>query len=315
MIIKIENTQSKYSNDIIYKVIKKLLNNDDLTYRGKEIPNYVRLMLIADIVKEITSQELYISTFKLFKKDISTILDNFDKLELLERVLIHNNAPAELSVRIRSYYLSVFIKYDCFLKTLSGTGIKTEELIIYTELENSIYTNIDEIETFFKKSVFLNGINTIPGDTRVQVIGKIINDLSGKEYLEDIDYRGEIKYLNTIKERTFEIQKEVSVNENPFPKVFCGADEKNYLLFKIYSERYIIDRYADYSFLIQKMKKEERIIPITHSKLMEWLFENDFISEKTHQEFLNKESFSTKYSSAGRENNYNLIVKEIFELK
>lgn len=100
--------------------------------------------------------------------------------------------------------------------------------------------------------------------------------------------------------------------ENPYPDIFTGIDNKNYLIFKSFTEKYIIDRYNDFSFIIQKMKNEKRITRISHFDLMKWLRENNFISENTFETFIKKGTFTTKaLQKAERQNSYDLIIIDI----
>lgn len=122
--------------------------------------------------------------------------------------------------------------------------------------------------------------------------------------------------LNSIEKKIDELyinvfDNEILSNANPFPEVFKGDDNTNYLVFKSYTEKYVIDKYADYSFLFQKMKKDNRLHSIQHFYFMKWLKKNIFITEKTFDEFVRKGTFSTKYSSANRLNNYLLVLNDI----
>ncbi|RKE91908.1 hypothetical protein [Ichthyenterobacterium magnum] len=101
--------------------------------------------------------------------------------------------------------------------------------------------------------------------------------------------------------------------ENPYSDIFKGNDNKNFLVFEAYTENHIIDWYSDFSFLFQKMKEENRLHNIKHLYFMEWLKKNNYITEKVFDLLLGKTTFSKKYNSAQRINNYNLIVNDIFK--
>lgn len=125
-------------------------------------------------------------------------------------------------------------------------------------------------------------------------------------------------YLNE-KKRKYPVElsqrKKVFIKEtkNPYTDIFKGDNNTNFLIFKTYTQKHIIDRYADYSFLFQKMIKENRLHKVRHLNFMEWLKTNQFISENVYDEFISKGVFSTKYNSAQRENNYYNVINDLLK--
>lgn len=103
-------------------------------------------------------------------------------------------------------------------------------------------------------------------------------------------------------------------NKNPFPLIFTGSDDKAYNVFMDF-KKIVTDYYPDYSFIFQKMKgKTEMLIEkrCRHKEFMEWLFENKYISETVYLDFIDKESFSTKYDRGMRPTQYNIIKEKYF---
>ncbi len=102
---------------------------------------------------------------------------------------------------------------------------------------------------------------------------------------------------------------------NQHKDIFKGDDDTNFLIFHTFTQKYIIDYYADYSFLFQKMKSknENRLQNVKHKYFMEWLKTNNYISDKVYNDFISQETFSTKYNSAQRENNYNNVISDLLE--
>lgn len=100
-----------------------------------------------------------------------------------------------------------------------------------------------------------------------------------------------------------------NINTYSYPYFFKDQIIFNY--FKSYREGHIIDPYIDYSFLFQKMLDKQFIKNISHKYFMEWLKDNNYISENILDEFLNKENFRTleKSFSNQRDNNFNNIFK------
>lgn len=116
-------------------------------------------------------------------------------------------------------------------------------------------------------------------------------------------------------EKRYTTQETAKESQNPYSEIFKGDDNINFLIFKNYSERYIIDFYADYSFLFQKMKSitENRLHNVKHLDFMIWLKNHNYISEKVYDSFISKGTFSTKYNSAQRENNYYNVINDLLK--
>ncbi|MBG6109344.1 uncharacterized protein YbaR (Trm112 family) [Flavobacterium sp. CG_9.10] len=103
-------------------------------------------------------------------------------------------------------------------------------------------------------------------------------------------------------------------NTNPFPEIFNGDDDKAFNVFNDFAIE-VTDYYLDYSFIFQKMKsKEENLIKSNyrHKSFMNWLLENKFITEKTHNDFFDKETFSSKADKGMRPTRYYSIKNRHF---
>jgi hypothetical protein len=93
---------------------------------------------------------------------------------------------------------------------------------------------------------------------------------------------------------------------NPFPEIFNGDDDRAFNVFKDFAIE-VTDYYLDFSFIFQKMKgKKENLIKSNyrHKTFMKWLLENEFIKEKVYDDFLEKETFSTKADRGMRATRY-----------
>jgi hypothetical protein len=82
--------------------------------------------------------------------------------------------------------------------------------------------------------------------------------------------------------------------------------------FNQYIKLHIIEPYVDYSYLFQRMLNEKIIDKIRHIDFIEWLFINEYITEKTKDEFIKKEGFRSlkKSYSLSRENNFNNVFNK-----
>lgn len=119
--------------------------------------------------------------------------------------------------------------------------------------------------------------------------------------IEDTEKQIDILFIEIF---NFDI---TTIQENPYPKLF--KQTKVFFHFKEYIGKHIVENYVDYSYLFQRMLKEELIYSIKHLDFIKWLHEEKFITEKYYNEFTEKGGFRSlkKSSSTQRENNYNNI--------
>ncbi|WP_224483479.1 hypothetical protein [Robertkochia aurantiaca] len=104
-------------------------------------------------------------------------------------------------------------------------------------------------------------------------------------------------------------------NTNPYPNLFTGQDSTNSDIFREFYTNHIKGRgnsYVQWSFLIQQMREENRILRIPHVNIMEILVEMGYLSQEELQDFVgNKGKFRSldKSSSKKRMEQY-MDVKE-----
>ncbi|WP_371271698.1 hypothetical protein [Flavobacterium sp.] len=79
--------------------------------------------------------------------------------------------------------------------------------------------------------------------------------------------------------------------------------------FNQYLELHIVEPYVDYSYLFQRMLKENIIVRKKHLDFTNWLFTNRYITENIKDLFIEKGSFRSlsKSYSTQRENNFNNV--------
>jgi hypothetical protein len=100
-------------------------------------------------------------------------------------------------------------------------------------------------------------------------------------------------------------------NKNPFSDIFNGDDNKAYKIFKDLADD-VIDCYLDYSFIFQQMiGKSENLIRkrYPHKFFMEWMLNNEFISNNCYTKLFEMGSFSKKANSPARLARYYSIKK------
>lgn len=83
----------------------------------------------------------------------------------------------------------------------------------------------------------------------------------------------------------------VKTEQNPFDNIFTGNDNKTFKLFETFAKYHVLDKFIDFSFIFQQMKYNGYIADIKHLKFMDWLRENEYLSESEHSEFKIEKSF------------------------
>lgn len=183
-----------------------------------------------------------------------------------------------------------------------------DEKVIFEKIKKDDYRG-------FKKEDF----NQLSNEVIKNVIRSFLNhkyvqlrNISGinKNYLQ---YK--LKHFESIYKLKIDRIHDNNRVKNQYEDIFKGDDNANFLIFKTYAEKHIIDFYADYSFLFQKMKSktENRLHNVKHLDFMMWLKNHNYISEKVYDDFIKKGTFSKKYNSAQRENNYNNILNDLLK--
>lgn len=121
-------------------------------------------------------------------------------------------------------------------------------------------------------------------------------------------YKEEHKFILKSEKKNKKKFKEKKHEDNiEWKDIF--KEKSVYKQFIKYAKKHIINRFIDYSFIFQKMKHHEIIHNYTHFKYIDWLRDNNFITDKDYEEFVKNAGFRSlsKSSSEQRENNFNNI--------
>ena len=126
--------------------------------------------------------------------------------------------------------------------------------------------------------------------TTNEVVESLLSDkvYNSKSISELLNTFKEIVLIKIEKKQTEYIPEN---QQNPFPLIFSGIDNKTFTLFETFTKEHVIDPYVDFSFIFQQMKYNGYISDIKHVKFMNWLKENQFINDKEHADFIYQNSF------------------------
>jgi hypothetical protein len=122
-------------------------------------------------------------------------------------------------------------------------------------------------------------------------------------------------YIGFIKDQSIEKHllsrgNNSEVSKNYFSDMFKSNDI--YEKFINYTNKHIIEPYRDYSYLFQRLKKDELIYDMKHKKFIDWLLTQNLISKKDYNTFIDNGGFRSYSKSfhVERENNFNNIFSE-----
>lgn len=118
-------------------------------------------------------------------------------------------------------------------------------------------------------------------------------------------YKEENKFI--LKKKKTEKKNNKHENNIVWKDIF--KEKSTYKQFLKYSKNHIVNGFVDYSYLFQKMKQLELVFNHKHFKYIDWLNENNFITEKDYEEFVKNVGFRSlsKSYSEQRENNFSNI--------
>ena len=146
---------------------------------------------------------------------------------------------------------------------------------------NLLYEILETDQSWLNPEAFADGIKEHPNLFQIefrefQAIQRFFGDFIKDQQVQDLK-----RYLNNLK-----ISRDDKLSYYPF------REQKYFEMFKKYTEQHIIDPFPDYSYLFQRMKKENFIEPIKHKDFMVWLNDGGFISDKWLQNFKDKDTFT-----------------------
>ena len=298
-----------YSNSVSYNlIVKKVLENGT--------PPYKKKLYISQGIKHITDTDLL---NKIIFKLVETSLVDFNDEVVLKfrKELAERNYTEDINTKIRADFLSVFLDYDTKANYYHYLTKQEKPKLTFKIRRKQLIHNYDEVFKFLKKqsAIFhINKIAELPINEQENAYKKAINETTLFHYAKDSkEFKKELKLLKSLKKNIVPNGSQVektSINtklEHPF--IVPNAKE----LFLEYISKYIVEPYVDYSYLFQRLLCEKFITRLTHIQFMDWLAENNYISKKIQDNFIEKRAFRSldKSTSSNRENNFNIVFKSI----
>jgi hypothetical protein len=212
--------------------------------------------------------------------------NHIDKIEFLIKNLINFSNENEFD----------FVLYQSFANENSKTFNRYFALIdnvsdkakIISDLETDFYYFVDEIVSNMLSTRSNNG-SISDGTT---YIAPLIPDTRIRGH--ESNYKQLIElFLNSVEFDLKPQPKPVPENQNPFPLIFTGIDNKAFTLFETFAKRHVLDKFIDFSFIFQQMKFNGYISDIKHLKFMKWLHENNYLTNNEYSFFIEQSTFRT----------------------
>lgn len=263
----------------------------------------------------LTESEELLSIDELLKKRnrlISIVLLNID-IDLVEKFIEPFTEELDINLLLSSEGKNDKIKFYLY---------KLRELNLF--LKNPEYEKL-----LFQSPIVDNSLST---DYNLIIITHYLYDLAVGE-IQYCCLKYNIDFLSICKEVDFdystidcgislyaddkENKKSVSSKINPFSHIFEGDDNRAYNVFEDWANG-ITDSYVDFSFIFQIMISEkENLIKkrYPHLAFMNFLKDNNFITQKEYEDFIKKESFSKKADSPIRLTRYYDIKEKYFPFR
>ena len=303
-IINFKDFVPKFTNQEIHITLKYILSQKkDFEFLGMKVNGISKMLLIADLIKDISNKDLLENSLKLFSETRFLSFEN-NKLETINcQTNKYEYSDFEKTI-IKSHYFSNLIEFQLLQKKIQINLLEIKPLT-FSLTESEIKSNIDEIRTYCVSRDVIQVAdlsNSLSKNERSNFLSKIIVTFANS------DLKIDSNFLKKYREY-FEI-----VKNNPITELNEVPNENSHIFHSRYNEfleykKHIIEPYVDYSYLFQRMLKEKFIYKIEHLKFAEWLFAKEHINLNILDIIIKNSGFRSlnKSFSDQRCNNFNLI--------
>jgi len=305
------NSFQDYTEQEVFDSIQHLIKKDNTTYTA-----FQKRLMFADLIKFINTDRLLMPTV-IIAEDFNFIQDLSELNKLVDQIPPDQDYSWKDSTQLRAIAFSEIIIVNLFLQQIGRPPEDTPELQINYS-NKAVESNSEEILEHLKRAAYLeiadNTKNT--GKGAKDKFKAIISSMASIDYANNTSFfRTDKEFLKDIKDN---LPEENAVIDQPardktLPSFF--KSQECFKLFEDYAANFIIDPYADYSFIYQKLKKDKLIDRIPHLEFMLWLNAEGYTNEKEFDLFLEKESFRSlgKCNRESRRNIYDVLKAKYFE--
>ena len=305
----IENKTVQYSSYMTPELLFSFVSEYDLNYplvHSLKINEIVYSIDTNKITLKDVIENLKLLYLKHWKTNLYPIKEYFvgvnnctkdkylNKKSTLDNIEILIIPDGVIKQGIENYNLGLYFnsknKTEIYLNRFLNGFDYNEALYNAVKTEHYIYYLGKRLDIWIK---LLDKVKLLFSETST-------NPIIEKKELGNIQIEKRLRSINDIKNIENETKKYISENcLNQF------ESKENYEIFKMYKENFIIDSYADYSFLYRKLEIDNRI-KLKPKKYIDWLLEKYDID-------LRYEKLKTlsNCTSLKKEQNYSFCVKTI----
>jgi hypothetical protein len=266
----------KYSNKDVYKMIKYVITEHNLTPKVQVLnlnirikSDYERKLAVSYLMKQFTD-DYYLKIMIRFLKQQKLLL-NFQQAEQIISDIDYGKDKNIKQVKtvVKANIYSLIFEYETII--LNSAQLLKEIPILKVDFKNNqLLHNLQEIEDTIRKTKnikFSEFITSSKVSNKEETYKKLIDFRIDYNYTYDSSiFKKEIDFFNSKKNN---LDNEIS--ENKYPRIFTSG--KAYKIFNTFINKSNVTK-SDYSFIFRIMQKDNLIYDtIRNTEYKEWLNE------------------------------------------
>lgn len=306
----IDNDYVDISNEQVFQLIQGIIKKEAVEVKELKIP-FPEFHLISNSINYITNQELLFTT-------ISTLQD-FNWIRFLDEVIDFNKLynlqlTKEQNTKIFSFITASLLEYECLTKH-DESSYKPEFKFLIVDVK-SIKFNSNEWYKNYRNNLtrmLSKYLDTLPIQEREKVYNNIIESYNDIHLMSDMDLNKNIDYLrnNFISKQSITVGYQKKKITNTHPDIFKDG------VFEIF-ENWILaskdEPYKKFSFIFQRLKKDEKLRKHSFKDTLEWLYKNEYLNHDTYQVIIIKDNWISPKNILGKEDSHrNTLYQSIIE--
>lgn len=304
-----------YSDSEIFLIIQKLIKRDC------EYESHLKSLMIAEMIKHISTSNLLHKTFNLIIE--LGLFNDFSSFDEQLKLNIEFDDYCETDrIKIKAISFSEAILFKLHLSKL---GLREDSNLILQLGYGKDYveSNSDEVSSFAKRKVYSDLISHFNGKLehiKQDFYKEALSSMAQIDYENATNFFEEEKQLfrdlsNPFVSRIMEDKlPELQNVTNPYPTIFLGIDDKGFQLFKEFVNLTQIKEHKDWSFLFQFLLRDNIILPIKHNTFANWIFSEGYVNSDFYDDFEEKRNFTSFQKVKGNAllNTYKQLKKKHF---
>jgi len=303
-----EGSNFVLNEKIIFNIINGFLKNNEIDGRNK-------VLLIANVISWVRSEELLLTTINLLK-EFGWYKSEPNFLPLLDYVQNNNEYSNEDIAKIKSLIYSFALRYEVFIGRWNILFDMEKPKLELWVGERLIKTNIISIENYIRSNtlpfIIDEYIEPLDKQEQDEILNNLIYSLTKLDYKNNSDSMD--KEISLLEKRVNLNRLTIESNKDIIDKSDSFFEPKGFEIFKkwmtIVTEE---DNFKKVSFILQKLNAENLMRISAFKKVLPFLMESNFITKEEYDDWIIKNNWDTPSNifSKGRLNNYRAIKESI----